>query len=138
MMHLVTFWEWLSSVGIDVSSVLSGGGIVTVLGLMLGDRLVTKGRLLRDLKTQHDFYESLLKERADNAAAVAASEARRYADVVAARDGYKAAVDVERARADRVQDQLGEANETARAMLHVIQSLDEAAGSMDDGQTDGT
>lgn len=132
------FWDWLGGTSFDVSSVISGGGLLTLTTMTLTDRLVTRGRLLRELKAQDEANTKLM------AAAVAAQAAelgnlasyqisllaerdRRYSELEQSRDYYRAAHDAQRDRADKVTDQLAESLELSKAAVHALTSLDEAA-----------
>lgn len=132
------FWDWLGGTSFDVSSIISGGGLLTLTTMTLTDRLVTKARLLRDLAAR-DKAQAELAAAADKAhaaelanltayqAALLAERDRRYAELERNRDYYREAHDTQRDRADKVTEQLAESLELSRAAVHALTSLDEAA-----------
>ena len=131
------FWDWLGGTGVDVTGIISGGGLLTLTTLTLTDRLVTKGRLLRDLaaadKAHADLTQAADRAHAAELAnletyhnALLAERDRRYAELEQSRDYYRDAHDTQRDRADKVTEQLAESLELSRAAVHALTALDEA------------
>lgn len=110
------FLTSLGDAGFDLSSIVSGGGLVTMVVLFATDRILTKGQHERRVADLVAHHESELKDKDD-----------RYDEMREARDLNAASRDLERERADKVFDQLVDSVEVAKAAVHALTSLDEAA-----------
>lgn len=106
-------WEWLSAV--PAGAVFSGIGVGAFVTAILTDRLMTRGQHLRRVK---DMQENHARELAEKDA--------RAADLRESREGYKEAARVERERADRATDAVGEMVPAIRDVHHVLNSLNAA------------
>lgn len=113
-------WSWLST--IPAGGVLSGVGVGAFVTAILTDRLFTRGQHLRRVA---DLNEHHARELAEKDA--------RIADIRESRDGYKEAARIERERADKATDSVGEMSEAVESVLHVLQSLDRALPSPREG-----
>lgn len=107
-------WEWLTSTA-SVDSLLTTLGIGTLALLFARDLILTRGQHLRrvaDLTAHHD------RERVEKDG--------RIDDIRDSRDSWKEAARVERERADKATDSVGEMADTLKGILHVFESLDHA------------
>jgi len=110
-------WEWITSTT-SVDNILMTLGLGGLAILFAQDRIITRGQHLRrtvDLEAYH------ARELAEKDA--------RIADIRESRDGYKEAARVERERADKATDAVGEMAPAMESVLHVLESLDRALPS---------
>lgn len=108
----MSLWEW-------ITTTTSGDSLFTTLGLGVLSVLFATNRILTI--GQHRARTADLQEH--HARELAEKDAR-IADIRESRDGYKEASRVERERADKATDSVGEMADTVDAVLHVLQSLD--------------
>lgn len=107
-------WEWVTSTA-TVDSILTTLGLSALAFLFARDLILTKAQHLRRVS---DLMEHHARELAE--------KDLRIADIRESRDGYKEAARVERERADKATDSVGEMADSVQSMLHVFQSLDRA------------
>lgn len=121
------FLQALGDAGFDLSSVISGGGLATIVILFATDRILSLGQHKRRIA---DLEKAHTKEVADlgiyHQAEVVDVE-RRYSEMKESRDYYRAGRNAERERAEKLTDQLGESLELTKTAIHALTSLDEAA-----------
>lgn len=120
------FWQWLS-MSVPAGAIINGFGLLSLAALFATDRILTRGqhgRRVADITLAHEKEVADLKA---HHAALVAEKDERYAELKASRDYYRTAVDVERGRADKLVDHLGESAELAKLATHLLGSLEEAA-----------
>lgn len=110
----MTLWEW-------ITTTTSGDSLFTTLGLGVLSVLFATNRILtigqhraRTLDLQ-EHHARELKEKDS-----------RLADARDSRDGWKEAARVERERADKATDSVGEMAAAIADVLHVLQALERA------------
>lgn len=107
-------WEWITTTT-SFDNVLTTLGLGALAFLFARDIILTKGQHLRrvqDLVEHHAREMAAAKERLD-----LVDESRKE---------WKAAAEVQRERADKATDTVGEMADAQRDILHVLESLDQA------------
>ncbi len=130
--------DWLGY----LTATLPAGGVVNALGLgalavlFATNRILTVGqhnsRVADIVKAHVESRAELVRNNAEAIAqqeryhaAIIAEKDRAFAVVEKSRDGYKEATEVERGRADRATDALGEFTELGKLATQLLRSLDE-------------
>lgn len=106
--------------GFDLTSVVSGGGLVTIVVLFATDRILTLGQHKRRVD---DLTAANAREVAD----LKTYHEGRYTELKESRNYYREARLEEKARADAATSSLAESLELSRAAVHALTSLDQAA-----------
>jgi len=130
-------WTYLGD-SLPAGAVLNAVGVGAFVVAILSDRLMTKGQHLRRVTDITDAHKLAIAEltRANDQARIeltrhyedlAAEKDRAYAELKESRNGYKEATQTERARADKVTDQLAQVVELAELTNHLLGSFNEAA-----------
>lgn len=110
-------WEWLTTTS-SVDSVLTTLGLGALAFLFARDLILTKGQHLRRVQDLVAHHERELSEKDE-----------RIADVREASKSWEEAARIERERADKGWESLGEIALTLSRILHVLESLDLALPS---------
>lgn len=110
----MNLWEWFTATA-SVDSLVTALGLGSLAILFATDRIITKGqhaRRVEDLVSHHN------RERTDKDG--------RITDIRSSRESWKEAARVERERADKATDSVGEMAVALAGVLHVLKSLDRA------------
>lgn len=130
-------WQYLSA-SVPAGAVLNGLGLGTLALLFARDLILTRGQHLRrseEQKAAHadivrimgDTHRASIAELVTHHTALDAVKDERYAEMRDRMAYYRDARLEEKARADKVTDQLVEFAELAKLNTHVLKSIDEAA-----------
>lgn len=116
-MRAMNPWEWITTTT-SVEDILTTLGLGGLALLFSQDRIITRGQHLRRTADLEKFHARELAEKD-----------ARIADIRDSRDAYKEAARVERERADKATDAVGEMAPAMESVLHVLVSLDRALPS---------
>lgn len=113
----MTIWEWFTATA-SVDTLLTTLGLGAIAILFATDRIITKGQHLRRVQDLIAHHERELAEKD-----------KRIADAHEAGKSWEEAARIERERADKGWESLGEIAQTMTRVLHVLESLDRALPS---------
>lgn len=107
-------WEWFSTTA-SVDSMLTTLGLGALAFLFARDVILTKGQHLRRVQDLIEHHEREILGKNE-----------RIADAREVSKNSEEAARIERERADKGWDALGEITQTLTQILHVLESLDRA------------
>lgn len=107
-------WEWFTATA-SVDTLLTTLGLGAIAILFATDRIITKGQHLRRVQDIVEYHSRELLGKDE-----------RISDSREVSKNSEAAARIERERADKGWDALGEITQTLTQVLHVLESLDRA------------
>jgi hypothetical protein len=124
----VSFWDWVGGT-LSVSDIISGSGLAFIVGLFATRKILTIADHRARVADLEKYYDALLKEKDESAAALGAAKDVRYDELKESRDYWREAHNAQRTRAEKAEDGVREfADEYAKLSNHLLGSIEQAAG----------
>jgi len=121
------WWEWVSG-SLSVSDIISGSGLVFIVGLFATRKILTIADHRARVADLEKYYSALLKEKDTSAAALATAADARYDEMRESRNYWREAHNGQRARAEKAEDGVRELGvEYAQLSNHLLGSIEQAA-----------